>query len=66
VIEGRTGWVAAAATEEALRSALSRAWVARAAWPAAGYAAREHVAKGWALDEPHRRMAVAIVADVRR
>jgi len=66
VIEGKTGWVASAVTEEALRSALSRAWVARAAWPAAGYAAREHVAKGWALDEPHRQLATRMKADAAR
>ena len=64
VIEGRTGWVASAVTEEALRAALSRAWVARAAWPAAGHAAREHVERGWSLAEPHRRMLAAIREDV--
>lgn len=66
VLEGRTGWVAAAATEDALRAALSRAWVARAAWPAAGYAAREHVVKGWALEAPHQRLADSIRLDVVR
>ena len=64
VIEGRTGWVASAVTVEALRNALSRAWVARAAWPVAGYAAREHVLAGWGLAEPHRRMLANIRADV--
>lgn len=64
VVEGRSGWVASAVTEEALRAALSRAWVARAAWPAAGYAAREQVAKGWGLEEPHRRLLAAIREDV--
>lgn len=64
VLEGRTGWVAASVTEEALRAALSRAWVARAAWPAAGYAAREHVAKGWTLERPHAALAAAILKDV--
>lgn len=63
VIEGRTGWVASAVTVEAFRAALSRAWVARAAWPAAGYAAREHVVKGWSLEAPHRRMAEAMRRD---
>jgi glycosyltransferase involved in cell wall biosynthesis len=63
VIEGRTGWVASAVTTEALRAALSRAWVARAAWPAAGYAAREHVIKGWTLGAPHRRMLAEIRED---
>lgn len=66
VVEGRTGWVASAVTAEALRSALSRAWVARAAWPAAGHAARKHVLEGWTLDEPHRRMLAAIREDVAR
>ena len=60
VIEGRTGWVASAVTSEALRSALSRAWVARAAWPTAGHAARKHVLDGWTLTAPHRRMLAAI------
>ncbi len=63
VIEGKTGWVASAATVEAFTAALSRAWVARAAWPAAGYAAREHVANGWALAEPHRKLAESLRAD---
>ena len=66
VLEGRTGWVASAVTEEALRAALSRAWVARAAWPAAGYAAREHVVKGWGLEAPHQRLADAIRLDCLR
>jgi glycosyltransferase involved in cell wall biosynthesis len=56
VIEGKTGWVAASVTAEALRSALSRAWVARGAWPAAGYAAREHVVAGWSLANAHHAL----------
>lgn len=63
VIEGRTGWVAAAVTVEAFRAALSRAWVARAAWPTAGHAAREHVLQGWTLAAPHRTMAEKLLAD---
>lgn len=66
VLEGRTGWVASAATEEALRAALSRAWVARAAWPTAGYAARAHVVHGWGLGAPHQRLADAIRLDGKR
>ncbi len=62
-LEGRTGWVATAVTEEALRAALSRAWVARAAWPTAGHAARQHVVQGWGLAEPHRRLLAAIRED---
>ncbi len=64
VLEGRTGWVANAVTVEALQAALSRAWVARAAWPVAGHAAREHVVKRWGLGEPHRRLLANIRADV--
>ena len=64
VIEGRTGWVASAVTEEAIRAALSRAWVARAAWPVAGHSAREHVVAGWGLAEPHRRLLANIRLDV--
>lgn len=64
VIEGRTGWVASAVTVEALRNALSRAWVARAAWPVAGHSARERVAAGWGLAEPHRRLLANIRADL--
>jgi len=63
-IEGRTGWVASAVTVEALRNALSRAWVARAAWPVAGHAAREHVVAGWGLAEPHRRLLANIRTDI--
>lgn len=66
VLEGRTGWVANAVTSEALRAALSRAWVARAAWPAAGHAARTHVLSGWTLAEPHRRLLAGIRADATR
>ena len=63
VIEGRTGWVASAVTEDALRAALSRAWVARAAWPVAGHSAREHVMAGWGLAEPHQRLLANVRAD---
>ncbi len=63
VLEGKTGWVANAVTVEALRAALSRAWVARAAWPVAGHAAREHVAAGWGLEGPHRSMLANVRAD---
>lgn len=66
VVEGRTGWVASAVTSEALRAALSRAWVARAAWPTAGYAARKHVLESWTLSVPHHRMLASILADVGR
>ncbi|MBX7117385.1 MAG: glycosyltransferase family 4 protein [Gemmatimonadaceae bacterium] len=66
VVEGRTGWVASAVTVEAFRAALSRAWVARAAWPAAGHAAHEHVAAGWTLDAPHRALAAKLAADCGR
>lgn len=64
VIEGRTGWVASAVTEEALRNALSRAWVARAAWPVAGHSAREHAVAGWGLAGPHARLLASIRTDV--
>ena len=63
VIEGKTGWVAASVTAEALRSALSRAWVARGAWPAAGFAAREHVVAGWSLAGAHRALLEHLRAD---
>jgi glycosyltransferase involved in cell wall biosynthesis len=66
VVEGRTGWVSAAVTAEALRNALSRAWVARAAWPAAGFAAREHVLAGWSLAAAHRDLLEGLRADARR
>lgn len=66
VVEGRTGWVAATVTPEALRNALSRAWVARAAWPAAGHAAREHVLAGWSLAPAHRALLERVRADARR
>ena len=64
VIEGRTGWVASAVTTEAIRAALSRAWVTRAAWPVAGHAAREHVLAGWGLERPHARMLAEMRQDV--
>jgi glycosyltransferase involved in cell wall biosynthesis len=66
VVEGRTGWVAAAVTADALRNALSRAWVARAAWPAAGHAAREHVLAGWSLAPAHRALLDLVRTDVQR
>ncbi|MDH5235629.1 MAG: glycosyltransferase family 4 protein [Gemmatimonadota bacterium] len=66
VVEGRTGWVASAVTAEALRAALSRAWVARAAWPTAGHAARTHVLAGWTLEAPHRKLLAAILEDGAR
>ena len=64
VEEGKTGWVAAAVTVEALRAALARAWVARAAWPAAGYAARERIVSQYALAVPHQRLLASLRADV--
>lgn len=65
VIEGKTGWVASAVTAEALRNALSRAWVARGAWPVAGHAAREHVMAGWALAPAHAALLRKIREDAR-
>lgn len=64
-IEGKTGWVAAAVTAEALRNALSRAWVARGAWPVAGHAAREHVMARWQLCPAHAQLLAWVGADAK-
>ncbi len=66
VEEGKTGWVAAAVTVDAIRAALARAWVARAAWPAAGYAARERVTARYALGAPHAKLLAAVRRDSER
>jgi glycosyltransferase involved in cell wall biosynthesis len=43
VVDGETGFIAAAATVPALRAALDRAWSRRTGWPQMGAAARSHM-----------------------
>lgn len=45
VIDGETGFIAAAATVPALQAALERAWSRRADWQQMGAAARQHMLK---------------------
>jgi glycosyltransferase involved in cell wall biosynthesis len=65
VSDGRTGWLAEAATSAHFAEALERAWSMRAEWAEIGDAAADYVAEHCRSKPTHDNLKELLLADVR-